>query len=136
MHELGHRYWRKLAERPRKLAWYRQHIRTESKEIDLPMPGVGDPLPVRVRGAPRGWRPVVKSRDKSKFYYDRPDGSMGEALVFNIWKLVRHNESAALRFPTAYSAQNEEEHFCEALKLHAAGVLPPEHDVPFKTIWG
>jgi hypothetical protein len=135
VHELGHRYWRKFANKAAKSQWESHHIDVTYKKVELPMPQVGDKLPLRLRGAPRGWRPTVARMDKTNYFYERPDGTEGKILSFNIWKVVRQNEGAALRFPTAYASTSEEEHFCESLKLQAAGVLPAEHAEAFKTIW-
>lgn len=135
IHELGHRYYRKFADKSSKVAWSLHHDRVGAKDVEVPMPEVGDPLPLRLRGAPRGWRPVVKSRDKTNYTFERPDGSEGKVLVFNIWKVQQQNHAAALRFPTPYSSKNEEEHFCEALALLSMGGLSEEHAIPFRTIW-
>lgn len=135
VHELGHRYWRKFASKSQKRAWDLHHFEIDLKIVEVPMPQVGDPLPLRVRGAPRGWRPTVGRMDKTNYWYDRPDGSEGTILSFNIWKVVRKNEGAALKFPTAYSGVNQEEHFCEALKLRAAGILAADHKAAFDDIW-
>lgn len=135
VHELGHRYWRRIAAKPLKTEWMRHHIRVESKEVEIPMPDVGDELPLRIKGAPRGWRPKVLQSDRSTYTYERPDGSKGTIARMSIWKVQKQNEGNALRFPTAYSATNEEEHFCEALSLASFGTLPDEHQVPFKAIW-
>ena len=38
-------------------------------------------------------------------------------------------------YPTAYSATNFEEHFCEAFSMYLLGTLQPEHFAAFKRIW-
>ena len=135
VHELGHRYWRRFAAEPLKKEWLRHHVGCSVKQVEIPMPDVGDELPVRIKGAPRGWRPRVIQTDSSTYTYERPDGSSATIARATIRRVQSQNEGDALRFPTAYSATNKEEHFCEALSLISFGTLTEEHEIPFKAIW-
>jgi len=141
VHELGHRYWRKFAAKDKKQAWGLHHLDTGSKpvKVEVIMPEVGETLPIRLRGTPRGWEPTVESRTKSEYWYRWPSGALDSILVFAVWKILRreqNDEVNALKYPTAYSATNEEEHFCDALKMIAAKKLPADHVEPFGEIWG
>lgn len=135
IHELGHRYTLKFASKTAIKAWYRHHVRLLDKTVVLPDLSVGDPLPVRIKGAPRGYRPVVLNHPKTDvdYWYARPDGFLGSISKTVINKLRRTNNPAS--FPTAYSAKSPEEHFCEALAMASLGSLPDEHADTFRDIW-
>ena len=135
VHELSHRYWRKFMSRGAKQAWERHHAHTSLKDVDIPKPEVGDELPVRVKGAPRGWRPVLKVITPSAYLFDRPDGSLGGVDRRQIYNFLSRTKGAELRFPTAYSAKNAEEHFCEAVASDAFGSLGPEHEAALRAIF-
>lgn len=134
IHELGHRYTLKFASKTAIGAWHKHHVRLLSKTVVLPDLSVGDPLPVRIKGAPRGYRPVVLNHPKTDAYwFAHPDGSLGSISKTVIDKLLRTNNPAS--FPTAYSAESPEEHFCEALAMASLGGLPDEHADTFRNIW-
>lgn len=137
IHELGHRFWHRFADNESKAKWERHHIDTSFKRVEVPEPEPGDTLPVRVRGAPRGWRPKMVSKSKGFFWHTMPQGgdNLGRIQAFRLMKVIRQNEGNALKFPTAYSAKNEQEHFCESLALRALGSLSTEHEIPFKAVW-
>jgi len=137
IHELGHRYWRRFADKEAKQNWWRHHNQVESKQTEVDMPDVGEPLPVRVPKAPRGWRPTVESRKMGRYWFRGPNGQdMLSIDDMRIYRLLSKQQKAQKNFPTPYSAKDEEEHFCEALALYVMGVLPDEHEVPFKDVWG
>ncbi len=135
VHELGHRFWRKFADKRKRNEWDGHHLGVQIKQVDVKMPDVGDSLPVRFRGAPRGWRPVVDHTTQGQYWFKTPDGRMDSITRFRVHQIANKNEGDEKRFPTRYSAKNEEEHFCESLKLLAAGMLPDEHAIPFNAIW-
>ena len=135
IHELGHRYTFKFASKTAIGAWSKHHSRLSVKTVVVPMPKVGDPLPLRVRGAPRGFRPTVLIQDPTSYWFTRPDGSMGSVSKTEIRELQHYNLAAKIAFPTAYSAKNPEEHFCDALAMISLGTLPDEHADTFRNIW-
>lgn len=135
IHELGHRYWHRFADAEAKAKWESHHMNVKYQRVDVPEPELGDEIPVRIKGAPRGWRPKLMSKTNGQFWFQRPDGSMGSIMAHRLMKVIRENEGNALKFPTAYSATSEQEHFCESLALRALGSLPAEHEIPFKTVW-
>lgn len=135
IHELGHRYLRKFANKAAIPAWNRHHRQLEGKPVEVSMPQVGDPLPLKIRGAPRGFRPVALRQTPDAYWYKRPDGSEGSISSMEIRKVQHANQAAGKKFPTAYSGHSAEEHFCEALALLSLGSLPEEHAIPFRAIW-
>jgi len=133
VHELGHRYWAKFAPKEAKLAWLRHHNQVSGKPVDVEMPEVGDPVPVvHIRGLKGD--PVVSRKDGANFYFD-VKGEVFSIPYMRLYKLMREQTRRTTNFPTAYAAKDHEEHFCEALKLLAAGALTDEHAIPFKAIW-
>lgn len=135
VHELTHRYWRKFMSREAKELWGAHHRKTAYKKVEIPPPTVGEELPVRIKGAPRGWRPVIKEIKDSAYTFARPDGTESEISKYRLLKFRRENMGDELRFPTAYSAKNEEEHFCEAVASDAFGSLGPEHTAALRSIF-
>ena len=59
IHELGHRWWNRFLSRDVQARWKTHHRRVGAKESDYPMPDVGDPLGLPVRGV--GENPLVVS---------------------------------------------------------------------------
>jgi len=135
IHELGHRYWRKKAPKDKKMEWNSHHLDIKYSRVDIDMPDIGETLPVHVKGAPRGWLPVVDSIQEGMYIYKTPDDRTGRIPSFKLRQFLDKTQGAELRFPTAYSATNEEEHFCEALALLSLGGLEKKHAIPFKAIW-
>jgi hypothetical protein len=135
VHELTHRYWRKFMSREAKALWEKHHRKTSYKKVEIPPPEVGEALPVRIKGAPRGWRPVIKEIKESAYTFARPDGSESEISKYRLLKFRRETMGDELRFPTAYSAKNAEEHFCEAVASDAFGSLGPEHTAALRSIF-
>ena len=135
VHELAHRYWRKFMSREAKAKWGTHHYSIKFQKVDLPMPQVGDPLPVRFRGAPKGWRPTVEEIKHGEYWYRTPNDRLTSISAMRIRKVVDQTKGVELRFPTAYSAQNEEEHFCEAVASEAFGSLSTAHTKALMGIW-
>lgn len=140
VHELGHRYWAKFANKAKRDAWMRHHWEVAGKDVpreDIKLPEVGDTVPeVKLKGVKGD--PVVSRADGANYYFDVP--FQGAVRTFSIGRvklfmLRKENMKQAKNFPTRYSSKSYEEHFCEALKLLAAGALPKEHEIPFKAIW-
>jgi len=143
VHELGHRYWTKFADKSKKEAWAQHHRELEEKDVpkeDIPLPKVGDPVPeVKITGIKGD--PIVSREDGANFYFEAPYQGTTHTRTFSIsryklFSLRRENVKRVRNFPTGYAATNAEEHFCEALALAATGSLPDEHAIPFKATWG
>lgn len=155
IHELGHRYWAKLAPREKKAAWDRHHrsLRDgidpavedpmeleEVKELAALKPG--DPFPLKIKGFIRGGPPKVtdvipRGRDVGI----RIENERGKSAVISLREMARavaatqaRNQRVA-QFPTPYSSTDWEEHFCEAFAMYAMGKLPIEHKEAFEKIW-
>lgn len=74
IHELGHRYWRKFSDRETQFKWKRHYNRVSYERPEVPDLKEGDQLPLRVRGAKRGWRPKVLGVMGSEYIYLTPEG--------------------------------------------------------------
>ena len=139
IHEFGHRYYMKYAPKDMKKEWYGHHLYgVKQLENDWEFQGleVGEKIPMRVRGAPRGWRPVVSGVEGGFYLYEHWDGDKTERTdKFRIDNFRRKQESKGAVYPTAYASVNENEHFCESLKLLCAGKLPTPHLNAFEAIW-
>jgi len=135
VHELTHRYWRKFMSPKAKAKWESHHMNVRFQKVDLPMPQVGDELPVRFKGAPRGWRPTVEEVMHGAYWYRTPNNQRQSISAMRIRKVVDQTKGVELRFPTAYSAKNEEEHFCEAVASEAFGSLKDAHSKALMGIW-
>jgi len=140
VHELGHRFWAKFSKTDQRASWGQHHREVENNDIprdEVKLPEVGDSVPeLKLRGVKGD--PVVSRTDGANFYFDVP--VRGQVRTFSIGRyklfvLRKENMKRARNFPTLYSAKDEEEHFCESLKLLAAGALSDEHAIPFKAIW-
>ncbi len=135
IHELGHRYWSKFALEDTKKQWVRHHRRMENNSVDLELPSVGDPLPVKISGTKE--LPLITKIEHGRFYYELTVGGKlhsGAIPIMTMYKFLE-DQQRKLRFPTTYSTKSAEEHFCEALALSAMGTLKPEHQIPFDAIW-
>jgi len=141
VHELGHRYWAKFAGTAQKKAWVEHHRAVENNEVprdEIHIPTVGEPFPgTKVPGVKGD--PIVVKDDGANLYFEgksRGKPTMYQIPRYKAFTILREQLKRSRNFPTAYAATSYEEHFCEALKLQAAGVLPDEHAIPFKAIWG
>ena len=110
-------------------------ITVKGKKVEVPMPEPGDVLPVRLKGAPRGWRPRMDRLEGGLIYYETLQGHEQFVEAYRIKQYLDQTKGVEMKFPTAYSAQSEEEHFCESLALLSMNSLPDEYAIPFKAIW-
>lgn len=137
IHELGHRYWQKLASEEGKQDWRRHHEDIENKPVDLDLPVVGDPIPVKIPKVEK--YPIITKIDGGRYYYeiDIGDGEMWRNSIsaMRVWQIYSDQQRAEKNFPTTYSTKSAEEHFCEALALSTMGTLKPEHQILFDAIW-
>lgn len=137
VHELGHRYWAKFADKERKAEWRRHHINATHQDADVVMPSPGDEVPVKFRGQ-KG--PAVLVREDNGLYYVKAvvKGVEQEGTVakYSIYKILREQAKREQNFPTAYASTHPEEHFCESLKLRSFRQLPADHRAEFDRVWG
>lgn len=137
IHELGHRYWQKFASEEDKKSWRRHHEDVEAKPVDLDLPTVGDPIPIKIPKIEK--YPTITKIDGGRYHYEVDIGE-GEVWrnsisAMRVWQIYSDQQRALKNFPTEYSTKSAEEHFCEALALSAMGTLKPEHQIPFDAIW-
>jgi len=134
VHELAHRYWKKFADKGAKRTWHHHHWNVGNKDPDFDMPGVGDEIPLKIRGMKE--RPVVKMIQHGQYFFDTPNHGLQSHPVRDIHKFLLKQNKALKNFPTPYSSKSEEEHFAEAVALSALGILPTEHEKALNEIWG
>jgi len=135
VHELGHRYLAKFANKASVAGWREHHWAVEGKPVEVEMPKVGDALPFVSIPGQRG-DPVIAKDDGANFYFVNPKDKVFAVSRYKLYKLKQEHEKRNISFPTPYSATSWEEHFCEAVSLLSMGKLSAEHLGPFKEIWG
>lgn len=137
IHELGHRYRFHFAPKNRWDAWRSYHDSIKNRPSVPKLPKVGDPLPIRVRGTKRGWRPTVSRIEGGMYYYMVPGDKRHPEHAITAMKILPFMEpEGGGGFPTRYASKSADEHFCEALALFEMGKLSPEHKKAFLRIWG
>jgi uncharacterized protein YjbI with pentapeptide repeats len=147
LHELGHRYWGKIATNQQRDAWTVWYIRQKARGAELPQ--VGDMYQVfnaykETQGL--GLTQVIIQDVHSSF---GPGGRPRVEIVFTVstemgimpgslgWSPADQERWAMIQnFPSPYASKNAEECFCEALAFFAMGLLPAEYAEPFSSIWG
>lgn len=132
IHEIGHRYWRKFANPESKREWERHHSRLMYADVPVTMPGVGDIVPVPIRGT-KG--PTVVTKVTWDKLYIESDGVPSAISRKSLRDFLDGQERANRLFPTRYSLTDAEEHFCEALAQASMGKLPKEQLEAFNNIW-
>ena len=126
IHELGHRYIRKFVNRNMWSEWVRYHTKiVYTRPSDTRMPGVGEELPFTVSGMGKS-NPIVKRIDGDKFYITETG--------FITKSVIKNHIDDATKYPTAYSAKSEHEHFCEAMAHRVMGKLKEPNLGNFKSI--
>lgn len=135
VHELGHRYWAKFAKPAAKKEWAKHHWRVGQREVEVTLPGVGDTLPIKIKGV-EGF-PVVKLKEGGTYHYEFEYRGRMRTLTTPVRKIhtFLSSQGKVTNYPTPYASTNEEEHFCEALSLLAMDALDDAHEIPFKAIW-
>lgn len=138
IHELGHRYLHKFANRDSYKKWQRHHLELSYSfpKVEYKFPEVGEVIP-NVRGTGRGKNKVLPVVQKivgtgpdTRYYIDD--------RTFVTQAGLRKTQQAIAKggtFPTPYSATSPDEHFCEALALLSLGKLKDEHKSVFLDIW-
>lgn len=127
IHEVGHRLWNKFLSAEDKSIWKKWHMSCEFARVDVAMPSVGDTLPVKV-GRGKDY-PIVSRIEGDKFYLE---GSGDRFVTFK--QLYPYYQNSA-KFPSTYSATNEEEHFCEAFSFYCLGTLQGKHVLNFEALF-
>lgn len=133
IHEFGHRYYRRVWDRESKIEWARHHQRIEREaeaNADTTLPKPGDTM--TVDGKPRIVEGIVTTRTGNMAITLVGGGAVG-VLAYT---RVRERNAVARAYPTAYSAKDSEEHFCEALSLFCTGELAQPHRTNFEAIVG
>lgn len=143
IHEIGHRYYKKILSREKKQLWTRydsechfaQRIRLSEwigKDINLYAKKKRTKTSVGVR--PNEGVPAKISRlsPRGGVYLVLPDGS--EIGVYREKYIKEHIKAQTGIFPTTYATTNVEEHFCEALSYKAVGKLHPKSLEAFNSI--
>ena len=147
LHELGHRYWKKVATPQQKDAWndwYRKQ-----KALGAEIPKVGDVY--ETFNAAKETQGLGLSRmEIQRVDYAFASKGGPTTVVFFSLSTETQSISGALRwgssvqdtwakiqnFPSPYAAQDAEECFCEMLAFFAMGLLPSKYATPFLSIWG
>ena len=143
IHEIGHRYYRKILSEDKKRLWrrydinchYAQRIRLSEwigKDINLYAKKKRTKTSIGVK--PNEGVPAKISRlsPRGGVYLVLPDGS--EVGVYREKHIKEHIKAQTGIFPTTYATTNEEEHFCEALSYKAVGKLHPKSLEAFNSI--
>jgi uncharacterized protein YjbI with pentapeptide repeats len=147
LHELGHRYWGKIATNQQRDAWTVWYIRQKARGAELPQ--VGDMYQVfnasketqglgltriTIYDVHSSFGPGGRPRVEIMFTVSTEMGIMPGSLG---WSPADQERWAMIQnFPSPYASKNAEECFCEALAFFAMGLLPAEYAEPFSSIWG
>jgi hypothetical protein len=136
IHELGHRYWQKFADRTRKQEWVKWHGNMrylDGPQPEIHIPQVGEVVEIaKAEGRGKNKRkPVVERIEGDKIYVDT-----GGFFRANQFYQHAAREAELAKYPTRYSAKSYEEHFCEALALRVLGKLKGLNLSNFENIWG
>jgi hypothetical protein len=124
IHEFGHRLWRKFLPKEMKDLWRQYHFGVNYSHQKVEIPKVGDPLNIPIRGEKD---PKIVKIEGDRFF-------ISEKSYVKYTQIRQYLENA-MKYPTAYSATNEEEHFCEAFALYCQKRLKPEHAEKFEEIF-
>ena len=138
IHEFGHRYYQRFMPKDEKWKWQMHHeigVSNLGLEYEVKPLEVGEQIPLRIKGAPRGWRPSVSKVEKYYYHYETWDGREKTTSRFKMDDFRRTQERKKALYPTVYSTTNEEEHFCEALARVCSGNLSKPHLDAFHTIF-
>jgi len=99
----------------------------EYARVDIKMPSVGDTLPVKIKRMKE--YAVVSKIEGDRFYLEGVEDGF---LTFK--QLYPYYQNSA-KYPSTYSATNEEEHFCEAFAFYCLGTLQGKHALNFEALF-
>jgi hypothetical protein len=124
LHEIGHRYFNKFAKAESKREWREHDVQVGKKTRALE---IGD----LIYDSGKEYEFYEKTLHGSKLYAALRDPVSKEPNGYIDYKEATRGTA----YPTAYSATNFEEHFCEAFSMYLLGTLQPEHFAAFERIW-
>lgn len=147
VHELGHRYWRKVANATVKGRWETHHRRigysTRYDPREVKLPEAGDVLPFKIDGFGRSYPMVHAIKPDGSFELTAEKGAKRGKIVavprswmVKTYHSVAKRTTARAAYPTSYAATSPEEHFCESFSMYIRGTLSQEHVTPFEDILG
>ena len=131
IHELGHRYKRKMMDRDMWDRWVRHHRQMESKPTSTGFPDVGVKLPLKVNNKDAEVGEYIEGG--AKIVEVGSGKEIGTVTKRKLLKWVMDAE-AQLAFPSIYASSDAEEHFAEALSMKAMGTLGSDHERAFDTL--
>lgn len=142
IHEIGHRYYKKILSNDKKRLWqsydnrchYAQRINlSEWIGKDIGLYALKKRTSTSVGSNPNNGVPAKISRiDTNGVYLVLPDGS--EVGAYREKYLKEHIKAQTGIFPSTYATTDVEEHFCEALAYKAIGKLHPKSLDAFNSI--
>jgi uncharacterized protein YjbI with pentapeptide repeats len=146
IHELGHRYWNKIAPEQKKAAWGAWYKKQKNATVEIPKPGdVCEAFNVSPETQGQGLATITVLAVETGF--NRRGQLTGEIKLevrtetkIDIGYIpldkLEQNWGTMQNFPSSYAAKDAEECFCETLAFYAMGVLPAKYATPFRAIWG
>lgn len=142
VHEIGHRYYKKVLSNDKKRLWFMYDRRCHrAQRINL-NDWVGKPINLyakttrtrtSISSQPSG-EPVTISHVFMDGVYIQVESSGDVIGPYREKYLKDHIKSITGIFPTQYATSDVEEHFCEALSYKAAGKLHPKSLEAFNSI--
>lgn len=126
IHELGHRYFRRVLTEHSRIDWNRYDH--QLRRVETPkLPKIGEQLPNyanKVAGyETRHGKPVIVVEGGSYLYLDSYVKDLKQRILFR-------------SFPTPYAMTSAEEHFCDTFALYVEGQLPEKFIAPFQQVVG
>lgn len=130
IHELGHRWWTNFLGRDIQNRWQTHHRRLKRKPSQYPLPDVGDPLGMKLRGISHPIVSHISERGGPNGRFFKIEGHDGKGVFEkSILKALK-----VKNFPTRYAATDVEEHFCESFAMYCLGTLLEDHTEAFEEI--
>jgi hypothetical protein len=142
IHEIGHRYYRKILSEDKKRLWRRYDLNCHYAQRlnlsdwigkDINLYALKKRTKTSVGSNPNKGVPAKISRISHRgVYLVLPDGS--EVGAYREKYIKEHIKAQTGIFPTTYATSDVEEHFCEALAYKAVGKLHPKSLEAFNNI--
>ena len=142
IHEIGHRYYRKILSEDKKRLWRRYDLNCHYAQRlnlsdwigkDINLYALKKRTRTSVGSNPNKGVPAKISRISHRgVYLVLPDGS--EVGAYREKYIKEHIKAQTGIFPTTYATSDVEEHFCEALSYKAVGKLHPKSLEAFNSI--
>ena len=131
IHELGHRYKRKMMDKKMWDRWVSHHRQMGSKPTSTGFPDVGVRLPLKVNNKDAEVGEYVEGG--AKIVEVGSGKEIGTVTKRKLLKWVT-DAAAQLAFPSIYASGDAEEHFAEALSMKAMGTLGSDHERAFDAV--